>query len=97
LLSSEEEIQIIRVLASWPKILEGAAVNHEPHRIAFYILNLAAKFHFLWNLGKENNDYRFIVEDNIELTAARLALTKSIQKIIASGFDIIGIESLRKM
>ncbi|RYE05903.1 MAG: arginine--tRNA ligase [Rickettsiaceae bacterium] len=97
LLSSEEEIQIIRLLASWPKVLESAAISYEPHRIAFYILGLAAKFHSLWNLGKENNDYRFIIEDDIELTASRLALTKSIQKIIASGFDIIGIEPLDKM
>jgi len=97
LLSSEEEIHIIKLLASWPKVLEGAAKHFEPHRIAFYLLNLAAKFHALWNFGKENNDYRFLVEDNIDLTAARLSLAKSIQKVIKSGFDIIGIEAMTKM
>lgn len=97
LLSSEEEIQLIKLLASWPKIVEGAANHFEPHRIAFYLLSLAAKFHAIWNLGKENNDYRFVVEGNEELTAARLALVKSVQKIITKGFEIIGITPLSKM
>jgi arginyl-tRNA synthetase len=97
LLSSEEEIQLIKLLASWPKVLEGAAVYFEPHRIAFYLLNVAAKFHSLWNLGKENNDYRFVVEDNIELTSSRLALVQSTQQIIVRGFEIIGITPMDKM
>ena len=97
LLSTEEEIQIIKLLASMPKILESAAKSHEPHRIAFYLLNIAAKLHGMWNLGVENNDYRFIVEGNAELTAARLALVSSIQKILSGGFDIIGITPLTKM
>lgn len=97
LLASEEEIEIIKLMASWPKILEGAATNAEPHRIAFYLLNLAAKFHAMWNLGKENNDYRFIIENDIETTAARIAFVKSIQIIIAIGFDLIGIEPVEKM
>lgn len=97
LLSSEEEIQIIKLLSSMPKILESAAKSHEPHRIAFYLLNIAAKFHGLWNLGIENNNYRFIIEDNIPLTAARLVLVSSIQKILSGGFDIIGITPLNKM
>jgi arginyl-tRNA synthetase len=97
LLSSEEEIHIIKLLASWHKVLDGAAKHYEPHRIAFYLLNLASKFHSLWNFRKENNDYRFLIEDNIELTASRLALAQSIQKIIKSGFDIIGIEAMTKM
>lgn len=97
LLSSEEEIQLIKLLASWPKVLEGAAIYFEPHRIAFYLLSVAAKFHSLWNLGKENNDYRFIISDNIELTSARLALAKSVQKIIMRGFEIIGITPMARM
>ena len=97
LLSSEEEIQLIKLLASWPKLIEGAAKSFEPHRIAFYLQSVAARFHSLWNLGRENNDYRFIIEDDIELTAARLALAKAINKIIVSGFEIIGITPLDKM
>jgi len=97
LLSSEEEIEIIKLLASWTKTLETAAKYFEPHRVAFYLINLASKFHSLWNFGKENSDYRFIIENNKELTTARLALAKAIQKIIASGLDVIGVEPMNKM
>lgn len=97
LLSSEEEIEIIKLLAMWSKTLESAAKYFEPHRIAFYLINLASRFHTLWNFGKENNDYRFVIENNKELTSARLALAKSIQKIIASGLEVIGVEPVDKM
>ncbi len=97
LLSLEEEIDLMKLLASWPRILESAAKHFEPHRIAFYIINIAAKFHSMWNLGKENNDYRFVIEDNVPLTLARLALVKAIQKILYEGFDIIGVSHLTKM
>ncbi|WP_395476768.1 arginine--tRNA ligase [Rickettsia endosymbiont of Pantilius tunicatus] len=97
LLSSEEEIEIIKLLASWTKTLETAAKYFEPHRVAFYLINLASKFHALWNFGKENNDYRFIIENNVELTTARLALAKAIQKIIASGLEVIGVEPMERM
>ncbi|ABE05383.1 arginine--tRNA ligase [Rickettsia bellii] len=97
LLSSEEEIEIIKLLASWTKTLETAAKYFEPHRVAFYLINLASKFHALWNFGKENNDYRFIIENNVELTTARLALAKAIQKIIASGLEVIGVEPMTRM
>lgn len=97
LLSSEEEIEIIKLLANWTKTLETAAKYFEPHRVAFYLINLASKFHALWNFGKENNDYRFIIENNVELTTARLALAKAIQKIIASGLEVIGVEPMTKM
>src|SRR5690606_37141699 len=86
LLSSEEEIQLIKLLASWPKILASAAKYCEPQKVAYYLIEVASRFHSIWNLGKENNDYRFNIEDNIELTAARLALAESIRKIIAGGF-----------
>jgi len=97
LLSTEEEIEIIKLLVSWPKILEASAKYFEPHRIAFYLINLASKFHALWNFGKENNDYRFLIENNIELTAARLALAQAMQKIIKVGFDVIGVTPMNKM
>ncbi len=97
LLSSEEELQLIKLLASWPRVLEGAARYFEPHRIAFYLQNLASTFHSLWNLGKENNDYRFIITDKPDLTASRLALLRAMAHVIDSGFDIIGIDALEKM
>ncbi|MES2214518.1 MAG: arginine--tRNA ligase [Pseudomonadota bacterium] len=97
LLSSEEEIRLIKLLAAWPKIVELAAIHFEPHRIALYLQSVASTFHSLWNLGKENNDYRFVIEDNKDLTAARLALVSAMGYVIHSGFDIIGIEVLEKM
>ncbi len=97
LLSSEEEIQLMKLLASWPKVLEGAATHFEPHRIAFYLQNLASSFHSLWNLGKENNDYRFIIEDDEQLTASRLMLAEAVKNVICAGLDIIGVEPMDKM
>ncbi|HJD57713.1 MAG TPA: arginine--tRNA ligase [Rickettsia endosymbiont of Ceroptres masudai] len=97
LLSSEEEIEIIKLLASWTKTLETSAKYFEPHRIAFYLINLASKFHSMWNFGKENSDYRFVIESNKELTLARLALASAIQKVIASGLEVIGVEPMVKM
>ncbi|QCS23832.1 arginine--tRNA ligase [Rickettsia parkeri] len=97
LLSSEEEIEIIKLLASWTKTLEASAKYFEPHRVAFYLINLASKFHSMWNFGKENSDYRFVIESNKELTLARLALASAIQKVIASGLEVIGVEPMNKM
>ncbi|EER21214.1 arginyl-tRNA synthetase [Rickettsia endosymbiont of Ixodes scapularis] len=97
LLSSEEEIEIIKLLAAWTKTLEASTKYFEPHRIAFYLINLASKFHSMWNFGKENSDYRFVIESNKELTLARLALASAIQKVIASGLEVIGVEPMNKM
>lgn len=97
LLMSEEEIQLMKQLASWPKILEGAAIHFEPHRIAFYLQNLAASFHALWNLGKENNDYRFVIENDENLTAARLMLVDAVRIVINNGLKVIGVEAVEKM
>ncbi|WP_347939238.1 arginine--tRNA ligase [Rickettsia oklahomensis] len=97
LLSSEEEIEIIKLLSAWTKTLEASTKYFEPHRIAFYLINLASKFHSIWNFGKENSDYRFVIGNNKELTTARLALAKAIQKVIASGLEVIGIEPMKKM
>lgn len=97
LLSSEEEIQLIKLLASWPKALASAAKSCEPQRIAYYLIDVASRFHSIWNLGKENNDYRFIIENNIELTTARLALAESIRKVLAVGFEVIGVIPMDRM
>ena len=87
----------MKLLASWPRTLEGAAVHFEPHRIAFYLQNLAASFHALWNLGKENNDYRFVIEKNPGLTAARIALATAVKNVIHAGLDVIGVVPVDKM
>jgi arginyl-tRNA synthetase len=97
LLSSEEEMQFIKLLASYSRVVEGAAKHFEPHRIAFYLQSVASSFHSLWNLGKENNHYRFIIDNEPALTAARLALVTAMINVIDCGFDIIGVDALEKM
>ena len=97
LLNTEEEINIIKKLALWPMILNNAVSNFEPHRITFYLQDVAAQLHSLWNLGKESNNYRFIVQDNLILTASRVSLAQAIANIITVGFNILGIELEEKM
>jgi len=97
LLAQEEEIELMKMLALWPKVLEGAAIHFEPHRVAFYLQNLAGFFHSLWNLGKEKNNYRFISPSDSELTAARLMLVDAVRIVISSGLKIIGVDAMEKM
>lgn len=97
LLSTEEEIQLVKLLAAWPKTLIVAATMYEPQKIVYYLIDIASRFHSIWNLGKENNDYRFNIESDHELTAARLALVEAIRKIIISTFEVIGITPMDKM
>lgn len=97
LLASEEEIQLMKLLALWPRTLEGSAAHFEPHRIAFYLQNVASAFHSLWNLGKENNDYRFVIESDPSLTAARMLLATCVKNVIHAGLDVIGVQPVDKM
>jgi arginyl-tRNA synthetase len=97
LLTGDEEIGLIRQLASWPRLVESAAEAYEPHRVAFYLYDLAAAFHGLWTKGKEEARLRFILADEAELTAARLALVQAVAFVVASGLDVFGIEPLEEM
>lgn len=96
-LTDESEILVMKELASWPRIVEGAARAHEPHRIAFYLTNLAGAFHSLWNKGKDQADLRFIIDNNRELTLTRIALVKALMLVIASGLDVMGIDPIEEM
>lgn len=97
LLTSEDDIALIRFLCNWPKMVEAAAQTREPHRISFYLYDLAALFHSFWNKGKDDAQLRFIIEDNLPLTMARLALLKGITTVIASGLAVIGVKPLEEM
>src|SRR5205823_9449512 len=79
------ELALIRLLASWPRIIESAAEAHEPHRIAFFLQEVAAQFHLLWTKGKDEATLRFLVGGDPELTRARLALVRSVAPVIAPG------------
>jgi arginyl-tRNA synthetase len=96
-LVEREEIALIRHLASWPRIVEGAAEAHEPHRIAFYLHDLAAAFHGLWTRGKDDASLRFIMSDARELTLARLALVQGVAFVVASGLAVFGVEPVEEM
>lgn len=96
-IKSKDEIDLIKFMASWPRFVESATATHEPHRIAFYLQELAAGFHSLWNKGKDDAVMRFIIAENPELTAARLAMLKSVTNIIASGLAIFNIEPVKEM
>lgn len=96
-LQEPEEMDLIKILASWPRMVEGAAAHAEPHRIAFYLGDLAAAFHAFWNLGNHKISLRFIIKDAIKLTAARLLLAQSVATIIASGLNVLGVEPVEEM
>jgi arginyl-tRNA synthetase len=96
-LDTQEELALLRVMAVWPRIVEASARSFEPHRIAFYLQELAASFHALWNRGKDDASLRFILSENSEKTAARLALLQSLCYVIASGLSIMAVKPLEEM
>ncbi len=97
LLSDEAELALMKTLADWPRAVEAAALAHEPHRIAFYLYDLAASFHSYWNKGKEDPTLRFIRTDEPALTAARLALIQAAALTIASGLGVLGVTPVEEM
>jgi arginyl-tRNA synthetase len=96
-LTDPAELGLIRLLAGWPRLIESAADAHEPHRIAFYLYDVAAAFHGLWNKGKEDSNLRFIIEGDAKATRARLALVQSVGFVIASGLAVFGVEPVAEM
>jgi arginyl-tRNA synthetase len=91
------ELDLIRRLAEYPRLVEAAAAAHEPHRIAFYLYELASEIHGLWNQGKDMPQLRFIREDDRALTAARVALVAATAGVIASGLSILGVHAPEEM
>ena len=96
-LSSEEELQLMQLLASWPRMVEAAAIAGEPHRVAYYVQDVAAAFHGLWNKGNDDANFRFIIEQDESLTAARLLLAKAVATVIASALAVLGVEPKDEM
>ena len=96
-LTDSGELDLMRRLALWPRLLEGAAEAHEPHRVAFYLYDLAAAFHAFWTKGRDQARLRFLLDDEPELTAARLALVQAIAQVIASGLAVMGVEPVEEM
>lgn len=97
LLTDEDELQLLKLLAGWPRQVETAAIAREPHRLCFYLYEVAQQFHMLWNKGKENTLLRFIVAENPDLTKARLAMIQGMAYVIASGLQIFGVTPVEEM
>ncbi|MGE0652859.1 MAG: arginine--tRNA ligase [Alphaproteobacteria bacterium] len=95
-LTAAEEIDLIRLMAGWPRTVEGAAEAHEPHRVAYYLQELAAAFHGLWNKGNADAEARFLVADESR-AAARLAMVRGLQLVIASGLQVLGVKPVEEM
>ena len=96
-LLDDEELALVKRAAQYQRVLEGAALAHEPHRIAFYLYDLAAEFHALWNRGNDDPERRFLIEKNPQLSRARLELAAGIAQIIRSGLDLMGVTATEEM
>lgn len=92
-----EELALVKLAAQFPRIVETAAAAREPHRIAFYLYDLAAAFHALWNVGNDRPDRRFLVVEDAEATRARLFLASAIGQIVRNGLAIMGVEAVSEM
>jgi arginyl-tRNA synthetase len=96
-LADAGELALVKKIAQWPRLVEAAAGSHEPHRLAFYLHELASEFHSQWNRGTEMPHLRFIIEDDATLTAARLTLVYGVVLVLASGLAILGVGAPEEM
>jgi arginyl-tRNA synthetase len=90
-LNDAGELALMRRLALYPRLLEAAALAHEPHRIAFYLYDLASEFHAQWNKGNDAPHLRFIIQNDPQMTKTRLALVEGIVTVLASGLNLLGV------
>ena len=96
-LTDEAELTVLRRMMQWKRTVEGAALAREPHRIAFFLYDLAADFHMLWNRGRDDAALRFIQESEPERTAARLAMVAAVAVVIRSGLAVLGVTPVEEM
>jgi len=97
ILSDEAEMDLIHRIAQYPRMIEAAAEAHEPHRVAFYLYDVASAFHSLWNKGKDLPQLRFVNQTDKESTKARLALVHALKGVLASGLAILGVTAPNEM
>jgi arginyl-tRNA synthetase len=96
-LDDPAELALMRRLAAYPRHVEAAALAHEPHRIAFYLYEVASEFHALWTKGNDAPHLRFIIHNDPEMTKARLALVQGVVTVLASGLAILGVTAPDQM
>ncbi len=97
LLQDEGETSLIKLIGQFPRMIDGAAAAHEPHRIAFYLHELASLFHSHWTRGKDQPQLRFVNEDRSDLTFARLALVTALTSVLALGLTVLGVSAPEEM
>ncbi len=96
-LSDPAELALMRRIALYPRVVEAAALAHEPHRIAFYLFELASDFHALWTQGNALPHLRFIIQDDRQITEARLVLVQGVATVLASGLGLLGVTAPNEM
>jgi arginyl-tRNA synthetase len=96
-LTDAAEIAVARKLAEWPRLVEIAARTHEPHRVAFYLYELASDFHALWNKGNDNPALRFTQDGDSDATSAKIALPRAVSVVICAGLSILGVTPVEEM
>jgi arginyl-tRNA synthetase len=96
-LDDSGELALMRRLGLYPRLIEAAAAAHEPHRVAFYLYDLASEFHALWTRGNDLPHLRFIIQNDPDLTAARLALVQGVATVLASGLSVLGVDAPEEM
>jgi len=92
-LTDESEMALVRRIAEYPRLVEAAAQALEPHRLAFYLYDLASAFHAQWNRGTDNPDLRFVKVNDPQLTNARLGLVQAVSEVLTSGLGMVGAEA----
>jgi arginyl-tRNA synthetase len=97
LLTDESEIGIVKMIAAYPRMIDAAAASHEPHRVAFFVHELASAFHSLWNKGKDSPQLRFVNQTDRKSTSARLAFVHAVRSVLASGLAVVGVTAPEEM
>ncbi len=93
----EAELAVAKKLSEWPRLVEIAARAHEPHRVAFYLYELAGEFHALWNRGNELPELRFLQEGDMATSHAKMALARAVSVVISAGLGILGVTPAQEM
>ena len=93
LLVSPADLELIKVVAQWPRTVSAAALAHEPHRIAFYLYELAAAFHAFWAKGSDDRTLRFVNPEDLKMTVARLALVSAVRQVLVNGLTVLGVSA----
>ena len=96
-LLSSPEINLIKSLSLWPKVIESSVAYREPHRIVYFLIEIAGNFHSYWSLGKSDKKYKILLDENLELTNVRFMILDMIQKVLKNGLDLLSVSVKDKM